>query len=168
MKAAQQKLKQTRKQQGLSKALVASKLGMTEPKVQMLEENPYEQIDLTHTELCSYLKRYGEFLNLKQSDIQEILDHADNIYYENAKNNKPNWIDYLIRLAIAILIVLLITQIYHILKDRHSSVTRQHQSTSPTVTQNLKASDSNHLKAKSNNDTASLKNKSSQIDQNAE
>ncbi|MCF6806885.1 helix-turn-helix domain-containing protein [Thiotrichales bacterium 19S9-12] len=102
-------LKNTRKDKDLSLAFVASKTGISESTLHVIETGEIETLDIPSHTIEAYITRYGEFLGLKKLPNYTLPPRP-------RERSNLTVLDYMIRLAMIIIISLLVYHVFVLIK----------------------------------------------------
>ncbi|MCF6776868.1 helix-turn-helix domain-containing protein [Thiotrichales bacterium 19X7-9] len=134
-------LKKTRENKDISLAFVASKTGISESTLHIIETGEIELLDIPPHTIEAYITRYGEFLGLKELPSYELPIKSKSRLNLTA-------FDYIIRLAIIIVIALLIYNVLVLIKKNIllNSQENTHKVTQVNTHNQLAQTDDNQLK----------------------
>ncbi|MCF6765282.1 helix-turn-helix domain-containing protein [Thiotrichales bacterium 19S3-7] len=139
-------LKKTRENKDMSLAFVASKTGISESTLHIIETGEIELLDIPVHTIEAYITRYGEFLGLKELPSYQLPVKAKN-------HSKLSSFDYLIRLAIIIVLALLIYHVLVLLKQNvmaNSTVVHEPSAETNTQTHSIKLQENSEPKTQTN------------------
>ncbi|WP_440993352.1 helix-turn-helix domain-containing protein [Cysteiniphilum litorale] len=126
MNSFQQQLKHLREQQQLTVDGVASKMSFTAQTIQMLEDtDDLFSLELPTQSLKNYYRKYAECLGMPERKIVSMLNRIDYLDYKRSRKGKMKPFDYLNRLVILILIVLLGHTVYTLYQQQKANALKQ-------------------------------------------
>lgn len=126
MNSFQQQLKHLREQQQLTVDGAASKMSFTAQTIQMLEDtDDLFSLELPTQSLKNYYRKYGECLGMPERKIVSMLNRIDYLDYKRSRKGKMKPFDYINRLIILILIVLLGHTVYVLYQQQKANALKQ-------------------------------------------
>ena len=126
MNSFQQKLKYLREKQQLTIDGAASKTNFTAQTIKILEETDnLFLLDLPIQSLKKYYRKYGESLDMPEKNIISILNKIDYLGYKNSRKGKMKPFDYINRLLLFALIILLGHSIYKLYQQQKANALKQ-------------------------------------------
>ena len=126
MNSFQQQLKHLREQQQLTVDGAASKMSFTAQTIQMLEDtDDLFSLELPTQSLKNYYRKYGECLGMPERKIVSMLNRIDYLDYKRSRKGKMKPFDYINRLIILILIVVLGHTVYVLYQQQKANALKQ-------------------------------------------
>ena len=126
MQKFQQQLKQLREKQQLSIETVASQIGFSSNTIEMLENTEdLFALKLPVQSLKNYFRKYAECLETPEKKIISMLNRIDYLDYKRMRKAKPKLFDYLNRLVIISLVILLGWLVYIVYMEQKANALKQ-------------------------------------------
>jgi len=126
MQKFQQHLKQLREKQQLSIETVASQIGFSSNTIEILENTEdLFVLKLPVQSLKNYFRKYAECLETSEKKIISMLDRIDYLDYKRMRKAKLKLFDYLNRLVIISLVILLGWLVYIVYMEQKANALKQ-------------------------------------------
>ncbi|AVC44679.1 DNA-binding protein [Francisella tularensis subsp. novicida] len=117
-------LKSVRYSRELKRETIADAINLSVETIQLIEEADNDKLLLNSSSvLKNQIRRYCEYLEIPEKKIVSILNKIDILYYKKSRYGKLKFFDYINRLAILVIAVILIVLVTKHIRENVDTVT---------------------------------------------